>query len=217
MPSRIRLSRTPDYHTLGTSLLLDATGPNLEHAVSDCLDSLGFIVFPGDPNKHDLLARSDKTKRVYSKSFGKGFDMTTAMTMCVLEITGTHGNVELAKLRQLNDWVEQKGPEIDVLENMAYDSWREGGRYEVIPRLKGVLIANWDLGKTIGKRSKIPFSEGLEEYAENHGFNLIVSPDLHYALEEISRGLQTKRRVRDTITDKTGFTVVSKKMNVFFS
>jgi hypothetical protein len=201
-----------------STILMKGNGVDLERAVSSCFRSLGFRVLAGTSYTHDLLATSPTRQlKIYSDLLQKESYMNER-TVCVVEITGSTGNIEVGKVRQLADWV---GLEIEQspIDHVKVDNALRTGRLEslVVQQLKGLLVSNWNMSKPIEQRFKTPYSKQCIEFAKRHDLNLLLSPDLRYALEEISEGLKTQRKVRDLMIGKSGFTVISEKMKTLLS
>jgi len=199
-------------------ILMKGNGVDLERAVSSCFRSLGFRVLAGTSNAHDLLATSPTRRfKMHSDLFQKEIYMNER-TVCVVEITGSTGNIELGKVRQLADWVDLQ-IEQSPTDRVKVDNALRTGKLEslVFQQLKGLLVSNWNMSKPIEQRSKTPYSKQCIEFAKRHNFNLLLSPDLRYALEEISEGLKTQRKVQDLMVGKSGFTVISEKMKTLLS
>lgn len=125
---------------------------SLHKAVQNALSLLGVQIAETDRGREDLIAEYENN-------------------LLYIEITGTNGAIEVAKGRQLLDWVASA---------------------QEPHKVKGILIANPYRLNPVEERPPTKnhrlFVKEVEELAQKHDFTLLLSVDLYRVVEKILEG-----------------------------
>jgi hypothetical protein len=85
------------------------------------------------------MADSNLVLKIPNGETGEAENVIITSEPCIIEVTGTAGNIEIGKIRQLSEWYER-----EMI--MRWDLTQQLARAKIgvrLPSLKGLLISNW--------------------------------------------------------------------------